>query len=277
VASRVPEPLTRDEILEAHARHESYQQKVTPAMPYDRLLQVVFKRLAEEWSVPYRWEEAVAYGASVGDWPAFPDSASTLQYLKKYFKLVVVSNVDNRSFRTTNEKLAVDFDAIVTAEDVGSYKPSRNNFEYLFSTLASMGVSKDDTLHVADSVYMRFATAGQTFLQSARPGSPKWNEVIEAFLEAGHTFVPTMNVYDSNRDLMRARRADWHDEYTDSTSWKYFQPQRGGHGAYFYRWSVKNEVEWKESFSILLTFLDEYKNRGGRVCAGSDSGFMYQV
>jgi putative hydrolase of the HAD superfamily len=166
LASRVPEPLPRDEILEAHARHESYQQKVTPAMPYDRLLQVVFKRLAEEWSVPYRWEEAVAYGASVGDWPAFPDSASTLQYLKKYFKLVVVSNVDNRSFRTTNEKLAVDFDAIVTAEDVGSYKPSRNNFEYLFSTLASMGVSKDDTLHVADSVYHDHQPASELQLRS---------------------------------------------------------------------------------------------------------------
>jgi hypothetical protein len=125
--------------------------------------------------------------------------------------------------------------------------------------------------------YMRFATAGQTFLQAAKPGSAKWNEVIEAFLDAGHTFVPTMNVYDSNRDLMRVRRAEWHDEYTDSTTWKYFQPQRGGHGAYFYRWSVKNEVEWKESFRILMTFLNEYKNRGGRVCAGSDSGFMYQI
>ncbi len=111
-------------------------------MPYDRLLQVVFKRLAEGWNVPYNRDEAVAYGASVGDWPAFPDSASTLQYLKKYFKLVIVSNVDNRSFKTTNEKLAVDFDAIVTAEDVGSYKPSRNNFEYLFATLSGMGISK---------------------------------------------------------------------------------------------------------------------------------------
>jgi putative hydrolase of the HAD superfamily len=135
-------------------------------MSYDRLLQVVFKRLAEEWGVPYRWEEAVAYGASVGDWPAFPDSASTLQYLKKYFKLVVVSNVDNRSFRTTNEKLAVDFDAIVTAEDVGSYKPSHDNFEYLFTTLSSMGIAKDDTLHVADSVYHDHQPASELQLRS---------------------------------------------------------------------------------------------------------------
>jgi hypothetical protein len=101
--------------------------------------------------------------------------------------------------------------------------------------------------------------------------------VLAAFLEAGHTFVPTMNVYDANRDLMRARRAEWHGAYTDSTTWKYFQPQRGGHGAYFYRWSVKNEVEWRESFQIWMTFLNDYKNLGGRVCVGSDSGFMYQI
>jgi len=125
--------------------------------------------------------------------------------------------------------------------------------------------------------YLRFSTAGQTFLQAAKPGSDKWNEVLHAFLEVGHTFVPTMNVYDGNRDLMRARRAEWHESYTDRTTWKYFQPQRGGHGAYFYRWSVKNEVEWKESFRIWMHFLNDYKNLGGRVCAGSDSGFIYQI
>jgi len=125
--------------------------------------------------------------------------------------------------------------------------------------------------------YLRFSTAGQTFLQAAQPGSQKWNNVLDAFLEAGHTFVPTLNVYDGNRDVMRARRAEWHDSYTDQTTWKYFQPQRGGHGAYFYRWSVKNEVEWRESYRILMHFLNDYKNRGGRVCPGSDSGFMYQI
>ncbi|WP_168793380.1 haloacid dehalogenase type II [Paraburkholderia aromaticivorans] len=166
LASRAPEPLARDEILEAHARHESYQQKMTPAMPYDQLLRVVYKRLAEEWGLRYSWAEAVAYGASVGDWPAFPDSASTLQYLKKYFKLVVVSNVDNRSFRASNAKLAVDFDAIVTAEDVGSYKPSRNIFEYLFSTLSAMGIGKDDTLHIADSIYHDHEPASELQLRS---------------------------------------------------------------------------------------------------------------
>ncbi|MGT2509579.1 amidohydrolase family protein [Cupriavidus basilensis] len=125
--------------------------------------------------------------------------------------------------------------------------------------------------------YLRFSTAGTTFLQAAKPGSGKWEEVLNGFLEAGHTFVPTMNVYDANRDLMRARRADWHDRFTAPILMRYFEPHRGGHGSYWYRWSTQNEVEWRETFRLWMHFLRDYKNRGGRVCVGSDSGFMYQV
>lgn len=125
--------------------------------------------------------------------------------------------------------------------------------------------------------YLRFAAAGTTFAQAAEPGSTKWNDVLHAYLEANHTFVPTMTVYDANRDLMRTRRADWHEAYTHPTLWRYFQPQRGGHGAYWYRWSSLNEVQWRESFRRWMHFLNDYKNMGGRVCTGSDSGFMFQV
>ncbi|CAE6714625.1 haloacid dehalogenase type II [Paraburkholderia nemoris] len=166
LTARLENPLTRDQVLEAHARHESFQQLVTPELPYNRLLQVVYKRLAEEWGVRYSWDDAVAYGQSIGDWPAFPDSASTLQYLKKYFKLVIVSNVDNESFRSSNAKLAVEFDAIVTAEDVGTYKPSHRNFEYLFDVLSSIDVKREETLHIADSVYHDHQPAGQLGLRS---------------------------------------------------------------------------------------------------------------
>ncbi|MEN5161494.1 amidohydrolase family protein [Achromobacter spanius] len=125
--------------------------------------------------------------------------------------------------------------------------------------------------------YYRFAVAGQTFMQAAQPGSAKWRQVMDEFLEIGHTFVPTFNIYDANRDLMRARRADWHDEYTWKAVWRYFQPQRGGHGAYWYRWSTTNEIEWKQNYRLWMQFINEYKNLGGRVCAGSDSGFIYQI
>ena len=125
--------------------------------------------------------------------------------------------------------------------------------------------------------YFRFSVAGQMFAQAAQPGSRKWNDVLDQFLETGHTFVPTFSIYDANRDLMRARRADWHGDYTLKTIWKYFQPQRGGHGAYWYRWSTTNEVEWKQNYRLWMQFVNEYKNLGGRVCAGSDSGFIYQI
>ncbi|MGT2491259.1 hypothetical protein ACU4GD_13955 [Cupriavidus basilensis] len=125
--------------------------------------------------------------------------------------------------------------------------------------------------------YLRFYGGNHVLAGCAQPGSAKWNEVLDAFLESGHTFVPTMNVYDANRDLMRTRRADWHDRFTAPNLMRYFEPHRGGHGSYWYRWSTQNEVEWRETFRIWMHFLRDYKNRGGRVCAGSDSGFMYQV
>ena len=125
--------------------------------------------------------------------------------------------------------------------------------------------------------YFRFSVAGQMFGQAAKPGSAKWREVMDAFLEIGFTFVPTFTIYDANRDLMRARQADWHRDYTWKSMWNYFQPQRGGHGSYWYRWSTQNEVEWKENYRLWMTFINEYKNRGGRVCTGSDSGFIFQI
>ena len=99
----------------------------------------------------------MAYGQSIRNWPAFEDSAGALQYLKKYYKLVILSNVDNESFAFSNKRLQVEFDAIVTAEDVGAYKPSHRNFEYMLDKLGrGLGgdaVAKADILHVAESLF----------------------------------------------------------------------------------------------------------------------------
>lgn len=153
LTQQLTEPLTRDQILEAHARHESSQQRWTPGMLYADLLAIVYKRLAEEWSLSATVDECVEYGNSVKHWPAFPDSADALQYLKKHFKLVILSNVDNRSFSGSNERLQVEFDAIYTAEDVGSYKPSDRNFDYMLEKLATLGLEKSDILHTAESMF----------------------------------------------------------------------------------------------------------------------------
>ena len=139
--------------MEAHAYHESTTQAQTPAKRYDELLPVVYKRLAEEWGVPVTWDECRRYGQSVRDWPAFEDSAEALIYLKKHFKLVVLSNVDNASFAYSNEKLEVEFDAVYTAEDIGSYKPSSRNFDYMLAQLDRQGIGKVDILHTAESMF----------------------------------------------------------------------------------------------------------------------------
>ena len=158
--------LTCDEVLEAHARHESSQQLQTPAKSYRDLLPIVYKRLAEEWSVSVSWAECVAYGQSVKNWPAFPDSAEALAYLKQHYKLVILSNVDNESFAASNAKLGVAFDAIYTAEDVGSYKPSARNFDYMLDKLRSLKIGKEQILHTAESMFHDHGPANRHGLSS---------------------------------------------------------------------------------------------------------------
>ena len=159
LTDRVSRSLTRNEILEAHAHYESSTQRWTPAKLYRDLLPVVYRRLAEEWGVPASWAECEAYGRSVADWPAFPDSVEALGYLKDHFRLVILSNVDNASFAASNERLGVTFDAIYTAQDVGAYKPSDRNFEYMLAKLAGLGVEASGILHTAESMFHDHAPA----------------------------------------------------------------------------------------------------------------------
>ena len=166
LTAKVGRDLTRDQILEAHARHESSQQLQTPAKNYRDLLATVYRRLAEEWGVSVDWAECQAYGRSVKDWPAFHDSAGALQYLKKHYKLVILSNVDNESFSASNARLQVAFDAVYTAEDIGSYKPSARNFDYMLDKLASLGVASHEILHTAESMFHDHAPANRHGLTS---------------------------------------------------------------------------------------------------------------
>ena len=109
--------------------------------------------LAEAFRAAASPQEAEAFAGSVKDWPAFPDSAEALAYLQQHYKLVIVSNVDRASFRHSNARLGVAFDAVITAEDAGDYKPAPNHFQLALARLADMGVPKDRVLHVAQSLY----------------------------------------------------------------------------------------------------------------------------
>lgn len=161
LTSQVSGSLSRDQILQAHAHYEASTQRQTPDKIYSQLLAVVYKRLAEEWGIAVTWEDCLGYGRSVANWPAFEDSADALQYLKRYYKLVVLSNIDNTSFAHSNRKLQVTFDAVYTAEDIGSYKPAPGNFEYMIENLARLGIARHEILHTAESMFHDHAPANQ--------------------------------------------------------------------------------------------------------------------
>ncbi len=123
----------------------------------------------------------------------------------------------------------------------------------------------------------RFGNAGRLWSQAAAPGSEKWNAVMNELISLDFTLVPTFTIYEASRDLMRAYRAEWHDEYTLPSLWRFYTPNRKAHGSYWFYWTTEDEVAWKNNYRLWMTFVNEYKNRGGRVATGSDSGFIYKL
>lgn len=123
----------------------------------------------------------------------------------------------------------------------------------------------------------RFEEAGKLWDQAAKPGSAQYEKVMNELLELDFTIDPTFNIYEANRDLQRARRAEWHEEYTMPSLWRFYMPSRISHGSYWHAWGTEQEVAWKKNYQKWMEFVNEYKNRGGRVTTGSDSGFIYQL
>jgi hypothetical protein len=123
----------------------------------------------------------------------------------------------------------------------------------------------------------RFEEAGKLWKQAAAPYSEHWNKVMNELISLDFTLDPTFNIYDANRDLQRARRAEWHETYTLPSLWKFYEPSLQSHGSYWHNWGTEQEVEWKNNYRLWMTFINEYKNRGGRVTTGSDNGFIYQT
>ena len=110
-----------------------------------------------------------------------------------------------------------------------------------------------------------------------KPGGKKWNELLDEFLKLDYFLNPTMAIYSAGRDVMRARNADWHKKFTLPSLMDYFQPSRENHGAYWFYWTTRDEVAWKKFYQVWMQFLNDYKNRGGKVTVGSDAGFIYQT
>jgi 2-haloalkanoic acid dehalogenase type II len=135
------------------AGHESAVQEAHPEALYPEVLARVLDRIAAETGAEADAIDRAEFGGSVADWPAFPDSAAALAQLQRRYKLCILSNIDRDSFRPSNDRLGVTFDLIVTAQDVGSYKPAMGHFHRGLEELEKMGVAKDRVLHVAQSLF----------------------------------------------------------------------------------------------------------------------------
>lgn len=123
----------------------------------------------------------------------------------------------------------------------------------------------------------RFGQAGRLWAQAAEPGSERWNSVRDTLVERDFTIDPTFTIYEASRDLMAARRAEWHDAYTLPSLWDFFQPSRKAHGSYWFDWSTADEIAWRENFRKWMRFINDFKNHGGRVTTGSDSGYIFKI
>ena len=154
IAANGRNDITRQIALEAHAELESAQQAVTPGMVYPQLLALVHKQFAERFYM--KSDDALdrGFGAAIPHWPAFPDTADALRVLKQHFKLVILSNVNRGGIAASARWLGIEFDAIYTAEDIGSYKPNPRNFEFMLAQLqADFDIEPGEILHTAQSLF----------------------------------------------------------------------------------------------------------------------------
>ena len=145
--------LTDEELLLAYGDNEAEVQTETPEALYPDVLATAFRRTGEGLDRPVSDEWATRLGGSVPDWPAFPDSADALARLARHYRLIILSNVHREGFAGSNQHLRGDFAAIITAEDVGAYKPAENHFRALDATLPELGVDRTELLHVAQSLF----------------------------------------------------------------------------------------------------------------------------
>jgi 2-haloacid dehalogenase len=145
--------LDEEQLLSAYSAHEASAEAARPTELYPDVLARSLRSLGEELGAPVSDEDAAALATSVPDWPAFQDSHDALSLLSTRFKLIILSNVDRSSFAGSEARLGVSFTSVLTAEDIGSYKPSRRNFDALVEEARRLGVGDGKLLHVAQSLF----------------------------------------------------------------------------------------------------------------------------
>ncbi len=156
-------PVNRARALADFAEEESRVERENPAMRYDEVLATVHKALATRWGLITTPGLDEAFARSIACWPAFTDSAEALRELKRHCRLIILSNVHNAGFEHSARKLGVEFDAVYTAELIGSYKPDTTNFHYLLRAVKeAFDCPPEALLHVAQSPFHDIAPAKET-------------------------------------------------------------------------------------------------------------------
>ncbi|SPO07226.1 probable hydrolase (HAD superfamily) [Cephalotrichum gorgonifer] len=180
--------FSRKQLLDVYHECEAAQQAKTPGLPYDKLLETIHPQVASKLNLAAPTSaESAAFGASIGEWPAFPDSVDALRRLGKHYKLVILSNVDRASFARTNAGSleGLDFDLIITAEDIGSYKPDLRNFEYMLSAVKdAFGAEKGEVVQTAQSQFHDHHPASKVGIRSSwivRAGAVMGNQDDEVY------------------------------------------------------------------------------------------------
>jgi len=175
--------LSEEELLLAYADNEAAVEHEIPTALYPEVLAEAFRRIGTRLGRPVSDGWARRLGGSVPDWPAFPDSSGALARLSRHYQLIIVSNVHREGFAGSNKRLRGDFAAIITAEDVGAYKPAGNHFRALGDTLPQLGVERDQLLHVAQSLFHDHVPAKREGLPSVwinrRHDRPGWGATPE--------------------------------------------------------------------------------------------------
>jgi 2-haloalkanoic acid dehalogenase type II len=143
----------REALLTAYSDHEARAEEEHPTELYPEILARSIAALGQQLGADVTADDAQSLAVSVPDWPQFSDSHDALTSLSKHFKLIILSNVDRESFAGSNRRLAVTFDSILTAQDVGSYKPSPANFDALLDETSRLGIAEGKLLHVAQSLF----------------------------------------------------------------------------------------------------------------------------
>ncbi len=191
--------VTRHHALLEFARCEHTVQHENPRLPYNQVLAKVHTMLTGEMGGRPKDALDEAFGQSIGHWPAFADSAHALRFLKKHYRLVVLSNVHRDGFAQSARKLGVEFDAVYTAEDIGSYKPASANFAYLLHHLElDFELTRNSVLHTAQSLFHDHAPANEFGLANAWIDRQKQRASGDTgIFRVGETIPDTMFVFDS--------------------------------------------------------------------------------